>query len=257
MRVDGLAVELRPRPMGEAADLGVRLVQANAASVWLTCGPVFLAVTLLGLASLTVASWLPAVLIFWLKPWMDRSILFVLSRAVFGQPTRFIDLWRAQRSVWWQGLLRCLLLRRLSPWRAFTQPIEQLEGQHGGARRVRRRQLLAGQRLHLFGLQWAFAHVEIILGLSLLVLMMFFTPQGDPTELFSSSVSALLKLGEALSWVFSSQHWAIQSLQTLTYALVIAFLEPIYVAAGFAMYLNRRVQLESWDIEQEFRRAFA
>jgi hypothetical protein len=33
-------------------------------------------------------------------------------------------------------------------------------------------------------------------------------------------------------------------------------LEPFYVAAGFAMYLNRRVELEAWDIEQEFRRGF-
>ena len=37
----------------------------------------------------------------------------------------------------------------------------------------------------------------------------------------------------------------------------VMFLEPFYVAAGFAMYLNRRAELEAWDIEQEFRRAFA
>ena len=41
------------------------------------------------------------------------------------------------------------------------------------------------------------------------------------------------------------------------YALAVLFLEPYYVAAGFAMYLNRRAELEAWDIEQEFRRAFA
>ena len=40
------------------------------------------------------------------------------------------------------------------------------------------------------------------------------------------------------------------------YGAVVALLEPFYVGAGFAMYLNRRVQLEAWDIEQEFRRAF-
>ena len=44
---------------------------------------------------------------------------------------------------------------------------------------------------------------------------------------------------------------------TGAYALVVLFLEPFYVAAGFAMYLNRRVALEAWDIEQEFRGAFA
>ncbi len=34
------------------------------------------------------------------------------------------------------------------------------------------------------------------------------------------------------------------------------FIEPFYVASGFAMYLNRRAQLEAWDVEQELRRAF-
>ena len=36
----------------------------------------------------------------------------------------------------------------------------------------------------------------------------------------------------------------------------VLFLEPFYVGAGFAIYLNRRAELEAWDIEQEFRRAF-
>jgi hypothetical protein len=43
----------------------------------------------------------------------------------------------------------------------------------------------------------------------------------------------------------------------VAYAVAVLFLEPFYVAAGFAMYLNRRAELEAWDIEQEFRRAFA
>ena len=42
----------------------------------------------------------------------------------------------------------------------------------------------------------------------------------------------------------------------IAYALVVLFLEPFYVAAGFALYLNRRAELEAWDIEQEFRHAF-
>jgi hypothetical protein len=43
---------------------------------------------------------------------------------------------------------------------------------------------------------------------------------------------------------------------SVAYALTVMFLEPFFVAAGFAMYLNRRAELEAWDIEQEFRRAF-
>jgi len=44
---------------------------------------------------------------------------------------------------------------------------------------------------------------------------------------------------------------------TLTYAAAVGFVEPFFVAAGFALYLSRRAELEAWDIEQEFRRAFA
>ena len=39
--------------------------------------------------------------------------------------------------------------------------------------------------------------------------------------------------------------------------MAVLFLEPFYVGAGFAIYLNRRAELEAWDIEQEFRRAFS
>ena len=49
------------------------------------------------------------------------------------------------------------------------------------------------------------------------------------------------------------------ALQILVYAgaIVVLFLEPFYVASGFTMYLTRRAELEAWDIEQEFRRAFS
>ena len=33
-----------------------------------------------------------------------------------------------------------------------------------------------------------------------------------------------------------------------------AFIEPFYVGAGFGLYLNRRTQLEAWDLEIAFRR---
>lgn len=241
MRVDSLAVELRPRPMSEAVDLGVRLVQANAGSVWRTCTPVFVSVFLLALLGNLIAPWVPMLLVFWLKPWLDRSVLFVLSRAVFGQSTRFADLWQARRAVWWQGLARALLLSRWSPWRSFTQAIEQLELQTGSARRSRRQQLLAGQRPSAFATQWVFAWIETLLMMSLLLLLVYFTHNDDIIEAFTDL------------WRKDGSSW----LQFGAYAVVVCGLEPLFVGAGFAMYLNRRVQLESWDIEQEFRRAFA
>ncbi|MDR2837034.1 MAG: hypothetical protein LBV49_00435, partial [Azonexus sp.] len=142
MRVEAIALALRPRLSLEAADLGLALTRANARSVWRTFTPLLAALALLAAATVDIAPWLLIVLIWWLKPWLDCSLLFIFSRAVFGQPTSFSDLWRERSSIWRGQWLRVLLRQRLAPWRAFTQPIYQLEGLRGSPLRQRRRLLL-------------------------------------------------------------------------------------------------------------------
>jgi hypothetical protein len=242
MRIDALTVELRPRAMSEAADLGVLMVQTHGRSVWRTCAPVFGVVLLLSLSTIEIAPWLPGLMIFWLKPWLDRSVLFVLSRALFGQDTRFSDLWQARANVWWQQLPRTLTFRRLSPWRAFTQPIYQLEGQSGKALRQRGKQLLSGQRGDASLMHWVFAVTEMVLNIGLVGILVWLVPNGGGLSLFH--------------WMANSENVGMALLGTVSYAAIVMVLEPFYVAAGFTMYLNRRVELEAWDIEQEFRRAF-
>ena len=243
MQVDAIALHLRPRSMSEAADLGTRLVQANARSVWASFGPVVAVVALVALATLGIASWLPTLIVFWLKPWLDRTLLFVLSRAAFGQATRFADVWAAQREVWWSQWPTTLTLRRLSPWRAYTQPGYQLEGQRGAAARARRKQLLNGHRGAAFAMQGAYAQLEFLLVAGLTALVVAFAPQGSAGDVFTALTS-----GTSLLASFAS---------TAAYLGVVTLVEPFFVGAGFSMYLNRRVELEAWDIEQEFRLAFA
>jgi hypothetical protein len=244
MQVDALAVDLRPRSMMEATDLGVRLVQLRARSVWRTVALPYLVIVALALSTVEIAGWLPALLIFWFKPWLDRSLLFVLSRAVFGEETRFADLWQARRSVWWGSLLHTLTLRRLSPWRSFTQAVHQLEGQGGTARRKRRTQFLRGKKGAATAMHLAFAHLEFVFVIAVLALAIWFDPQGNTGR----NIFDLLRADDSV---------ATSLLSATVYAGIVLLLEPFYVAAGFAMYLNRRVELEAWDIEQEFRRAFA
>jgi len=242
LRVDELTVELRPRSMAEAADLGVRLVHRHASSVWRSFVPVYGAFLLVAMCAALYEPWLSNLLIFWFKPWLDRSLLFVLSRAVFGQSTRCGDLWRHRSTVWHGQWLRTLLWRRFSPWRSYTQAIEQLEGQRGAARRQRRSRLLNGRRGAVTGMQCMFASAEQALCLAALSLVLWFAP--------ARAVDANGWLVQTVTALFND--WATLGI----YALVVLALEPFYVAAGFAMYLNRRVELEAWDIEQEFRHAF-
>src|SRR5207302_3175296 len=101
--------------------------------------------------------------LFWLKPWLDRSILFVLARAVFGEETRFSDVWAARRTIFARGLLGSLTTRRLSPWRSYVQPVLQLEGQRGKARRDRIARILGSHRGAALWMQSAFACAEAAL----------------------------------------------------------------------------------------------
>ena len=89
----------------------------------------------------------------------------------------------------------------------------------------------------------AFATAETCLVVTVVSLLVWFAPADTAPDL------AVL--------LFDPSSVLFEAAFAIAYAIVIAFLEPFYVAAGFAMYLNRRAELEAWDVEQELRRAFA
>ena len=243
MQVDALAVRLRPRTPTEAADLGVRLCQATAPAVYRCYAIVFLPVAILSAASSEIAGWLPVIVIWWSKPWLDRTILFVLSRAAFGQPTTFADVWQARREVWWRQWLFTLTVRRLSLWRSLTQPVYQLEGAPSWTRSDRVRQIRQRTAGAAFIMTQTFVMCEVALYTSLLSLIFWFAPAGSVPDFMDILLGESV---EGMEWT-----WWIATCMT------VLFLEPFYVAAGFGMYLNRRAELEAWDIEQELRRVFA
>ncbi len=243
MQLDSLALRMRPRAPLEAADLGARLCQRTARSVYACFAVVYLPTAALAAATYEIATWLPTVVLFFAKPWLDRTILFVLSRAAFGQDTTPRQLWDARRQVWWQQLFLTWTWRRLSPWRSFTQPAYQLEGLPLGKIRRRVVQLRRRRRGAALLMTSAFAIAETCLVVTVLSLLVWFAPADTAPD-----IATLL---------FEPDNTLLETASAAAYTIVIAFLEPFYVAAGFAMYLNRRAELEAWDLEQELRRAFA
>jgi hypothetical protein len=161
---------------------------------------------------------------------------------VFGEETRFADLWAARRAVLVHGLFNALTIRRLSPWRSYVQPVLQLEGQRGKARRERMARILGPHRGAALWMQSAFACAELALVVGMASLIPWFAPSDEP--------------GVWLAALKGDSAWVVGA-EMLCYAVAVAVVEPFFVGAGFAMYLNRRVELEAWDIEQEFRLAFA
>jgi hypothetical protein len=241
MQIDAIALTLRPRSMWEGCDLGVQLLHFKMRSVYACYLVVAVPTFLVCLATYPLEPWLPALLIWLAKPWLDDTILFALSRALFGEPTRPRDLW-AERGRILRPNLPALLLLRLSASRSFKLPVMQLEGLKGPPQRDRVRQLTLRHRGVARAMTLAFANAEIALCSSALMLPVILAPH---------------ILGLDGSWLAGLATHRAALIASIAYACAVAFLEPFYVAAGFGLYVNRRVELEAWDIEQEFRGAFA
>jgi hypothetical protein len=241
VRAEQLQLALRPRAMVEAADLGVRIAQDAARSLRRAYLPFALLLVLACGATFELQPWLPGLLLWWAKPWLDRTLLEIYARQAFGQSIGFAEAWDAQRAAPWAGIMRALTTARLSFWRAYTAPVTQLEAQSGAARRERVQVLLNGHRGAAMLVQSVFSWCEGFVMLALLSLAAWLTP-------------GLKSLG-ALGALFDGSSLGQAGLY-LAYAAAVLFVEPFFVAAGFAMYLNRRVELEAWDVEQELRDAF-
>lgn len=232
----------RTRAAMEAADLGLSLLQTHwrrVAAVWgLQLG--FLLALLLPFLHRTPL-WI-LVALWWLKPWLDRGVLFVLSRAVFGQPASVWDFLGEWRSVHRRGLVAGLLWRRLSPMRSYVLPVSQLEGLRGAGYRRRARVLTrkgGGTGFLLTCSGWAFTLLTAAGFIGLLQAMM---PAGSRVQVWDG---------------FNNPGLGFQWFLLGVGLLALTLTEPLFVAGGFGLYLNRRTHLEGWDLELAFRRLAA
>lgn len=243
MRIEALTVALRPRSPWEAVELGSALLRQHAGAVWkpwlMLSLPVFV---LLNVALWMLDTlWLAGLLMWWLKPWFDRVPLHVLSRAVFGD----VPTWRQALRAAFNGrlLLAHLTWRRLGPVRALYLPIDLLEGNDGEQARDRRR-VLGGPVYGVAALLTAmFVHFELALAGGLVALAVLFIPQ----ELLPETGKRVWELMQL------QPHWMELGFNIVAW-LATCVMEPFYVAAGFGLYLNRRTQIEAWDIELALRR---
>jgi hypothetical protein len=231
-------------------DLGLTMLQRWWRQVYL---PHLLVALPLTAAALAAAWWFGrpwvALLAVWgLKPVFDRVVLHVLSRAVFGELKGTRAVLAAWREWLFPGLVPSLLIRLV--WfdlnRSFVLPVRQLEGQRGRAARERRAVL--GRRIGSYA-AWltivSFLLETVVLWTSFGLLTQIFMPAkaDEGKSLVQLLFGETDDPGEIFGWD-----------DAFAYPAAVLLLEPFYVAAGFALYLNRRMQLEGWDIEVALRR---
>lgn len=236
MQLSKLIVEPRVRSAWASIDLGTALGRKfwwRGVGLYLTVAvPIFLLIQF----SIGFNGWLPYLILWWLKPIFERPFLFSLSRELFSERCAYWQTIVSYRLWLWPSLLQILTIRRISTNRAMFAPVSLLEQPKGGD---------YARRASVLGFKFSGAstwltvvlyHFENFIVFALLALLAF---------LFPDYIEA------SLVWF---QDQSSNSVYTaFTFLLIMAIVAPIYCAAGFSLYICRRIELEGWDIEMCFR----
>lgn len=239
-------VQLRPRSHAEAGDLGLMLCRHHWSDMLSLCAAMLLPIVALAWLAAQLDPALALVVIWWLKPTLDRPMLHLLSRRTAGMQTS-VRQTLAEVGQWWRGgHLASLLLYRWHPERSVVLPVWQLEGLRGRARRQRSRMLGHGGGSAGIGLSTMTSLFEMTVMLGLGMLAFWLLPSALlPGEVDWLALESGLLPAEWWGWLAG------------LYALSILIIEPFYLSAGFGLYLNQRCRLECWDLEPPLRQLAA
>lgn len=244
MQLNQLNTRIRLRKTWEAFDLGLAMLQTWWRIIYL---PWFVLVTSIALLCFIILPkeqvWLAPLIFWWLKPLYDRFLLNIISHQLFNEEK---SMWQALRDlptlIKSTGLFSGLTWLRFSLLRGLNIPIWQLEQLRGKLRRKRQKLIQGDSHSAVVLFMIAVLHFEWILTVFfLLIILMFLPPE---------VISNIMDRVQNNNFDFSI---FIDQAALFFYAIVVFLLEPIYVAGTFALYLNRRTELEAWDIELKFK----
>ncbi len=250
MRLEDVTATIRPRARWESIDLGCAMVRRSYGTIllaWLVCVWPLWVIGVIGFGMISEGGWH----LWWSTLWIWLTLgiagklpLHIISRELFGEKVSawsVIKLWpRMLITNIWQGFLS-----RFSMSRGLSMPVAQLEGLKGKAYKARVNLLIRNGGDG--ATQAVLVSHLMILVISLacwFFIMMVYGFYGE-NDLFETIFEDLYIHGEdySPSWLF-----------LLFYCIAVTLIEPLFVGAGFAMYVNSRTLTEGWDIELSFKR---
>ncbi len=243
MHLQNLEVELKHRTHYAAIDVGSLIAQRY---FWhLFAGWLVIALpTFIGAWFLPGLFW-PLFLLWFCKPLYERIPVKVVSKVIFGERAKWHEL---PPSVLSADMLVWNSIFRLCPGRSFLTPIATLEGLPVGQGAIRaRRTTLKPKMLGSYLL----IHLGCFFMELALIVFLIFVAITFTNTFGTSPASNFLNILEVLNWLVNTnlgQHVTLSAF-FLAYGVV----APFYVCGGFALYLNRRIELEGWDLEVGFR----
>ena len=250
MRLENVTAKIRPRARWESIDLGCAMARRSYGTIllaWLVCiWPLWIA-GVIGFGMISEAGWH----IWWSSLWIWITLgiagkvpLHIISRELFGEKVTawsLIKLWpKMLVTDVWRGITG-----RFSVSRGLSMPVSQLEGLTGKAYKSRVNLLLRnGGDGATQAVLVSYLMVLVTTLACWFFIMMVYQFYGE-NDLFERLFEDLYAHGDdySTSWLF-----------LLFYCISVTLIEPLFVGAGFAMYVNSRTLTEGWDIELSFKR---
>jgi|GEM_PF-645307 len=238
MDVAKLFFNARQRNAWQVFDLTQLMVKHYFVNLMLIVLSVYLPIIII--FSLIFDMYIASILVWWLKPLLERPLLDFLSKRSFYQPTSTWSSILSLKKLSVIDIISMLTIRRLSPYRAYVASVEQLEMLQG-VKRKKRKNVLLNRNDHKQTFWLIFCvHIELILTFLFMVVAYNFIPQGvSINEQFYTNGTFLYEL---------------ELLYSCCYFIAIMLIAPYYVTGGFLGYLNTRIDMEGWDLELTFKR---
>lgn len=228
---------LRERTIWECSDLAVLMLQQWKLALLLSFGLAFAVSAGLVIGFLLpLFPWLPALLLWWLKPLWERIILSQAGVLFFKPDASGRERGRSALRIFSWRFLLDLTVFRFSWMRTYLLPVDFFEHPEKSQRKQRRNWLRRELSGSLFGLSALFLLIEGLIGLSvwsgfLTFLGSFMAGVADDNSLMANSLVI-----------------------SLSYCIALLVTEPLYVLTTFAIYINRRTLHEGWDLRLAFQK---
>ena len=233
VQLDKIIIDTRSRNGWSAIDLGFRFALRRYFSctlLWLIVASPFLLIAYIQPFPL----WVSYLFLWWVKPIIERPILYLFSRELFSQQVSIMDVLKNAKQWLVPGWFIGLSLHRLSVSRSMYMSLTVLEGLRGNE--YSKRTSVLGASDMSSKATW------LTIMLCQIEQMFYFGCLAIVGLIFSNYVDFVEIL--------------IQDDTIITIVIMVvvfAMVSPFYVAAGFMLYISRRIELEGWDIELKFR----
>ena len=240
MDITKINIEIRPRSAWEAIDLGFALTRKSWKQLYLVMIIYSLPFSLLFSVIFYKEIWVAFIILWALKPFYGKAILHIISRGIFSEKVSYKELLKRMPGFFFKKCIWHYLIFRISSARGFNLPVWELEGL-SGKKRMRRSSILKRARLHKSRrLATAFHVLEFVIASTALYLMY-------------KIGGFFLDYSRWYTFKYEYEH-LIDMAFFASYYIAVVMIEPFFICATFAAYLNSRTELEGWDIELAFKR---